>query len=127
AEHTRFAHSLGVLHIAIRIMEILRRRHGDSDTVRSWLDGNERVVKIAALLHDLGHGPFSHMMERAFEAGKEHEARTKAMFTDPDSGIRKVLREHSVTDSQIREAQNLIEFHEIPFLHDIVSSSLDAD
>src|SRR5690606_9045411 len=101
AEHTRFAHSLGVLHIAIRIMEILRRRHGENETIRSWLDGYERLVKIAALLHDLGHGPFSHMMERAFEAGESHEARTKAMYSDPESGIGKVLREHLITDSQI--------------------------
>lgn len=127
AEHTRFAHSLGVLHIAIRLIETLRRRHGGDDSVRTWLDGKERLVKIAALLHDLGHGPFSHMMERAFDAGKEHEKRSKDMFTDPSSGIRKVLQEHSITESQILEARNLLDFHEIPFLHDIISSSLDAD
>lgn len=127
AEHTRFAHSLGVLHVAIRIIETIRRRHSGDDSVRSSLDGKERLVKIAALLHDLGHGPFSHMMERAFDTGKAHETRSKSMFTDPDSGILKVLRAHSIPESQILEARNLLDFHEIPFLHDIISSSLDAD
>lgn len=126
AEHTRFAHSLGVLHIAIRILETLRRRHGSDSRIRSWLDGKGKIVKAAALLHDLGHGPFSHMIERAFGAHGRHEEVSKRMIDDPDSGVFQALKKHMGT-SEIQEIKNLLDFHEHPFLHDIVSGSLDAD
>jgi uncharacterized protein len=126
AEHTRFAHSLGVLHIAIRILETLRRRHGNDARIKSWLDGKGKIVKAAALLHDLGHGPFSHMIERAFGSHGRHEEVSKRMIDDPDSGVFKALNKH-MGSSEIQEIKNLLDFHEHPFLHDIVSGSLDAD
>jgi len=126
AEHTRFAHSLGVLHIAIRILETLRRRHGNDARIKSWLDGKAKIVKAAALLHDLGHGPFSHMIERAFGAHGRHEEVSKRMIDDPDSGVFEALNRH-MGASEIQEIKNLLDFHEHPFLHDIVSGSLDAD
>ena len=56
ALHTRFDHSLGVCHVARLMAEQLR------------LDKSEtRLVRLAALLHDLGHGPFSHVSENALE------------------------------------------------------------
>ena len=126
AEHTRFAHSLGVLHIAIRILETLRRRHGNDDSIKSWLNGKGKIVKAAALLHDLGHGPFSHMIERAFGAHGRHEEISKRMIDDPESGVFKVLIQH-MGRSEVQDVKNLLDFHECPFLHDIVSGSLDAD
>ena len=126
AEHTRFAHSLGVLHVATRIMRVLEQRHGEDKRVESDLSGKRRFVKAAALLHDIGHGPFSHMIERAFSASKQHEERSRRMIDDKASEILGVLRNH-VNESEIQEIKNLLAFHEQPFLHDIVSSSLDAD
>jgi len=126
AEHTRFAHSLGVLHVAIRILETLRRRHGGDDRIKSWLDGKGKIVKAAALLHDLGHGPFSHMIERAFDAKGHHEEISKRMIDHPESGVHQALTCH-MSASEIQEVKNLFDFHEHPFLHDIVSGSLDAD
>lgn len=126
AEHTRFVHSLGVLHVTNRILAVLERRYQGDEKVAHWLH-KARFVRIAALLHDLGHGPFSHMMERAFESGKDHEERSKSMLTDPESGIHQVLVSHNLTANEIEEIRNLLDFHEIPFLHDIISSSLDAD
>ena len=63
ATHTRFIHSIGVFHNARRLMRIVKRQIGDRfDEYRS------QVALAAALLHDIGHGPFSH----AFEAfGKD--------------------------------------------------------
>src|SRR5438034_10241313 len=61
AEHSRFGHALGAFHIAQRVV----RR----------LELEPRVslhVKVAALLHDIGHGPFSHAWEHVF-AGNDHE------------------------------------------------------
>src|SRR5881409_2023806 len=56
AEHSRFTHSLGALHLMTRILDQLTDRHN--------IDAADRVAaRSAALLHDVGHGPFSHAME----------------------------------------------------------------
>ncbi|MGD6842311.1 HD domain-containing protein [Bacillus infantis] len=66
AEHSRFNHSLGVY-------EIVRRIIDDVFAGREQWDGNERLVSLcAALLHDLGHGPFSHSFEKVFDLDHEH-------------------------------------------------------
>lgn len=127
AEHTRFAHSLGVLHVATRILQTLKLRHGGDQDIFNRLAGKQRLVKVAALLHDLGHAPFSHMMERAFDSGKEHEKRSKLMMTSTESEVPTVLRKHGFTETEIVETKDLLDFHDVPFLHDIISSSLDAD
>ena len=56
AVHTRFEHSLGTLHTAHRILDHLDRLHGVDEDDR-------RIVRLAALLHDIGHDPFSHVSE----------------------------------------------------------------
>ena len=61
AEHSRFGHALGAFHIAQRVA---RRLELDADVARH--------VKVAALLHDIGHGPFSHAFEHVF-SGHDHE------------------------------------------------------
>ena len=61
AEHSRFGHALGAFHIAQRVT---RRLELDAVVARH--------VKVAALLHDIGHGPFSHAWEHVF-AGHDHE------------------------------------------------------
>ncbi len=66
AEHSRFNHSLGVY-------EIVRRIIDDVFAGREEWDDNERLVSLcAALLHDLGHGPFSHSFEKVFDLDHEH-------------------------------------------------------
>lgn len=62
ATHTRFMHSLGVLRLASKFAETM-----DLD------DYTRKVVRIAGLLHDVGHGPYSHAIESAFEEFPDHE------------------------------------------------------
>jgi HD superfamily phosphohydrolase len=62
AEHSRFGHALGAFHIAQRVTRRLELPHAVA-----------RDVKVAALLHDIGHGPFSHAWEHVFE-GHDHES-----------------------------------------------------
>lgn len=59
ARHSRFEHSLGVMHIMTRILESVRDRNNDAVS-----DDDFRKLRIAALLHDIGHYPYSHLMEK---------------------------------------------------------------
>ncbi len=61
ATHSRFAHSLGVFHTARQLIEVVRRETGEVNEER------ERIALAAALVHDIGHGPFSHAFEEAIE------------------------------------------------------------
>lgn len=71
AEHSRFGHALGTYHVACRVAGSL----GLDDDVR-------RHVEIAALLHDIGHGPFSHTWEQVF--GGDHEVWGARVVTEDD-------------------------------------------
>ncbi len=59
ATHTRFDHALGVYHLAVSALRLLRARH--PDTADAWEDAE--LVPYAALLHDIGHYAFSHALE----------------------------------------------------------------
>jgi len=58
ASHSRFAHSLGVFHTARQLMGVVRKHGGERR------EGRENIALAAALVHDLGHGPFSHAFEK---------------------------------------------------------------
>jgi len=61
ATHTRFSHSLGVYHIAKKLLGIVKKHLGPED----FNDRRAETAIAAALLHDIGHGPFSHAFESA--------------------------------------------------------------
>ncbi len=83
AEHSRFNHSLGVY-------EIVRRMVDDVFKGRPEWDDNERELCLsAALLHDLGHGPFSHSFEKVFHL--DHEDYTREIILG-DTEVNQVLR-----------------------------------
>lgn len=125
AEHTRFNHSLGVLHVAQRILEMLERRYGRDSGEGRLITEHSRSVKAAALLHDTGHGAFSHLMERAFPDTAEHEHRSQRMIAGPDSSIPETLKKNGLKASTVADIVGKQFEHR--FLQDIVSSSLDAD
>lgn len=71
ATHTRFSHSIGVMHQASALFQAILRRHidhqpPDEKTARALASTHARV-RLAALCHDLGHGPFSHHFEHVLE------------------------------------------------------------
>ena len=123
AEHSRFSHSMGVFNFAQRIIDALKRRYEDIKEVTDYLKEHEKVVKAAALLHDIGHGPFSHMLERAFDDGEKHEAVTTKIIREPDSEIHKTLEEASVCSEDVAGIIDGTSSHQL--LKDIVSSQLD--
>lgn len=133
AEHTRFTHSLGVFNFARRIIQQLLQRHeADTDLCRE-LREESTIIKAAALLHDVGHGPFSHVFERVFaeeESGlKEHDDWTCDILRDPSTEIHKVLAK--VCPDRIDDVCSLISdsgpVRRDLYVKDIVSSQLDAD
>lgn len=74
AEHSRWVHSLGVQHVARQMLDALRDRFRDRSEYKEALgelEEHRREILIAALLHDVGHGPFSHLFEKALPTPKE--------------------------------------------------------
>ncbi len=132
ATHTRFSHSVGVYHNARKLMEVIRLAEGAA----SFRPERRQVVLIAALLHDLGHGPFSHAFESARAALartrrqdtiEKHEQFTARMISDPQGCIRPIL-DASGVPGMTDDVANLVAADDpIDIYHAVVSSSFDAD
>jgi hypothetical protein len=117
ADHSRYSHSVGVMETARKILQQLRRSHYISDQ-------DAAICLCAALLHDLGHGPFSHVFERV--SGIEHENLTQRIILDPQSEVNRILIEHDrALPQQITAMSNAQPTRS--FLCDILASQLDAD
>ena len=117
AEHSRFSHSLGVY-------EIVRRIIDDVFKGRPEWDENERLLVLcAALLHDLGHGPFSHAFENVFET--DHEYFTRQILLG-DTEVNSVLR-RVAEDFPEKVAQVIEKTYPNELVVSLISSQIDAD
>src|SRR6266496_1767918 len=117
AEHSRFTHSLGALHLMARILDRLRESNKISPEDRA-------AAQAAALLHDVGHGPFSHAMEAVL--GFHHEEWTVRAVTSDETEIGQALHSHS--RELPRRIASIIEGTFKPAaLAQLVSSQLDVD
>lgn len=118
AEHSRFTHSLGVYEITRKIIsQFERHRYED------WPSEERMVCLCAALLHDVGHGPFSHSIEPIFHV--DHEEWTCQIILG-DTEINRVLRQ---ADERLPERVAAVIRKEYPqeiAVH-LISSQLDAD
>jgi hypothetical protein len=83
--HSRFSHTLGVFHIMQECLEYLGRDYCNGSYFKS---GDKEALLAATLLHDIGHGPFSHATEAFFG---NHDERAVAIITDPESTVNKIL------------------------------------
>ncbi|RJX36788.1 HD domain-containing protein [Paenibacillus pinisoli] len=118
AEHSRFSHSLGVYEITRRIISQFERS-GYPD----W-PAEERLVSLcAALLHDVGHGPFSHSLEEIFDT--DHEVWT-CNILQGNTDINKVLRQVS-EDFPDKVAAVIQKKYPKPIVVSLISSQMDAD
>lgn len=124
AEHSRFVHSLGVYNFAQRMLDCLIRRYQGTEAAM-LLKSNARFVKVAALLHDIGHGPFSHLSEKAFEEPGHHEKRTANLIRNSDSAIYKILQRYDLDPISVADLIEHVTSY--PLLADFISSQLDAD
>lgn len=117
ADHSRFSHSLGVMHVARRILTRLAR----DVAIDPW---QRLVTTCAGLLHDLGHWPFSHVVEEI--VGERHERWSARLVEDPEGAVHRRLAAY---DARLPAAivERMRHGGRPRFLADLVSSQLDAD
>jgi HD superfamily phosphohydrolase len=115
ALHTRFHHVIGAMHLMQQAIQSIRRKGHEI------LPEEERAALIAILLHDIGHGPFSHALEYDIVSGVSHE-QISAYF------LQRLAEEHADGQDDLERAL-LIFRNRYPkkFLHQLVSSQLDMD
>ncbi|HSI32217.1 MAG TPA: HD domain-containing protein, partial [Tepidisphaeraceae bacterium] len=118
ATHSRYAHSLGVLETARKMLSHIERHTTISDEQRT-------LCLVSALLHDLGHGPFSHVFERVSHF--PHEKLTLRVIQDPDSEVHRLLWQHDRLLPEKVAAFFGATDGARSFLNDVISSQLDAD
>jgi len=112
ALHTRFHHALGAMHLATMAIDVICSK-GHEIT-----KDEAKAVCIGLLLHDIGHGPFSHALEYSISKNVTHE-QISALFME---SLNKEF--NGELDLAIRIFRN--EYHK-PFLHQLISSQLDMD
>lgn len=117
AEHSRFTHSLGAMWIASRILGMLSRE-------RPIPPRQAFATRCAALLHDVGHGPLSHVFEHFMKI--HHEEWTRRIILDDASTVHRILKKHHASLPEEVVAVINGKSHP-PFLSQIISSQLDAD
>lgn len=112
AIHTRFHHALGAFHLMRKALSILKLKGNKIS------EEEELAAEIAILLHDIGHGPFSHTLEKSLIANVHHEDLSKIYM--------KKLNEHF--KGKLSLAIEIFEgSYKKKFLHQLVSSQLDVD
>ena len=117
AEHSRFTHSLGALHLVTRTLEKLKLKYKVSKDA-------EVAVRCAALLHDIGHGAFSHVIETIL--GFHHEQFTIEAVLSEETEVGQILKDFSPTIAEDVAAIIRGDFRPMA-LAQLVSSQLDVD
>ncbi len=146
ATHTRFEHSLGVMHLATLMYDAIISNEENKKILEERLSYNEiglkkdwQLVRLSSLLHDVGHAPFSHASEEIMpingQTGKQHkhEDYTTAMIKGP---LKSTIENHQINRNNFgitaEEVAGLIEgnakiLEDRIFWKVIISSQLDAD
>ncbi len=126
ADHTRFSHALGAAHVMTRLLRRLRAIHDELPPEQRVTPELAREALAAALLHDLGHGPFSHLFEEALPETRRHEEWTLRLVLDSATEVHRILARF---DSALPErVVDLVRGrHPITFLSRAVSGTFDVD
>lgn len=124
AEHSRFVHSLGVMHCATMILSgIYNHKYKKISS-----DPNElqiKTLRFSALLHDIGHLPFSHALEKHFLSGLKHEALSEYIISDPR--ISSIIESDGVDPKAVGALLAKKPPAKFRLLHEVISGQLDAD
>jgi uncharacterized protein len=126
AEHTRFAHAVGAAHVMQLFLARLRQVDGDLPFWQRVTSERARDAIAAAFLHDIGHGPLSHLFEEAMPGATSHESWTERILLDPSSEVHRVLVADDPHLPQ-RVADLVAGRHPLPYLAKTVSGTFDVD
>lgn len=121
ADHTRFAHSLGVTHLMLLVLE-----HLENVSNAEKIKNARQALLATALLHDVGHGPFSHLFEPCL--GVDHEKWSIAVILDCNSRVHQILKSQGVYLPQ--HVADLIDSDNVrhpAWQRALMSSQLDVD
>ncbi|MFT8470727.1 HD domain-containing protein [Oenococcus sp.] len=122
-EQSRFQHSLGVYEISRRMIDALDHNK-QLFNEKKWEHQNDLLVQAAALLHDVGHGAYSHTFEHLFNT--VHEQFTQKIITDPSTEVNAILRRVS-KDFPAKVAAVIGKTYPDKRVVQLISSQLDAD
>ncbi len=111
AQHTRFQHVVGAMHLMQSAIHILRNKGCEISK------SDARSAMAAMLLHDIGHGPFSHVLEHSIVDEVDHETISRIMMR----------RMNEQMNGDLSDVLNIFDGHCQPFLHQLMSSQLDTD
>jgi HD superfamily phosphohydrolase len=126
AEHSRFAHAVGSAFVMKLLLVRLRAIHGALPPAQRVTEERGREALAAAFLHDLGHGPLSHLFEDAIPGTPAHETWTERIVLDPSTGVHAALT--AVDASLPARVVDLVRGrHDLPYLAKAVSGELDVD
>jgi len=126
AEHSRFAHAIGTAHVMKRLITRLRDVEDELAPDQRFTPERAREALSAALLHDVGHGPLSHLFEEALAGAPQHEEWSTRIILDGDSEVSRVLA-HEDPALPARVAALVLGRHELAYLARAVSGTLDVD
>lgn len=112
AHHTRFHHALGCIHLMQKAVRILRYKGVEIS------EKEEEALQIAILMHDIGHGPFSHAMEHSLVEGVDHESISLLFMEEMNSNFNQSL----TLAIEIFKGS-----YERKFMNQLISSQLDMD
>ncbi|MEM3403639.1 MAG: HD domain-containing protein [Nitrososphaeria archaeon] len=120
AMHTRFCHSLGVLHLAGYIGDLFISK-------KILLKDDVQKIRVAALLHDVGHGPFSHLFEEVIYSKRNitHEDLTKRVIKE--TIIRDILENYGISSQNISDLSIGQSKMDPAFMNEIIGGGLSVD
>jgi uncharacterized protein len=126
AEHSRFAHAVGAAFVMKLLVSRLRAIDGDLPQSQRLTETRAREALAAALLHDIGHGPLSHLFEDVILGMPPHETWTERLVLEPSTGVHRVLA--AIDGGLPARVVDLVHGrHELPYLARAVSGELDVD
>lgn len=120
ADHNRLCHTLGVLHLMQQAWHRVKMLEEGPAVERA-----RHVLLAAAVLHDVGHGPFSHLFEPSL--GTEHEDWSCEVLRSADTEVRQKLDEHDIPADQVAALIQKSNRERPPWQKTLLSSELDVD
>lgn len=125
ATHSRFAHCLGVMHVFLTLFDAIARKEPEEISEQ---DHKRKMGAVTALLHDVGHGPFSHASENILDkdsGGFVHEDMTCKIIQEPE--VADILDKNGIKPSLVCDLIKHTHTKEWILVSQLVSSQLDAD